>query len=174
MYVSYFHLINPDRGAIIIPILLMRKWRLRGVSNLPNATQLGLQPRSRWTLKPTILISDLHCKLPEYICKLQIPRCFLQRAHQGQEPMLPSTAVRMGACVGGQGKEHVKRTTSIAFSLPDSGSEASQMELLSVLQMRKQRPRRERHPPQDQEVAEQGFTSSFLTTFQALSTVPPS
>lgn len=92
------------------------------VSDLPNAAQLGLQPRSSWTLKPTILITDLPWQLPEYICKLRIPLCFLQRVHWGQGPMLPSTAVRVAACMEGKGKEHLKRATSIAFSLLGSSS----------------------------------------------------
>lgn len=90
------------------------------LSTLPSATQgvteLGLQSRTRWTLQPTVLVTDLSCKPSESVCELQMPFCFLhwaaaQEPREAQSPRSQAQAEWVGACLVRQRGEPLKRAT---------------------------------------------------------------
>lgn len=90
-------------------------------SNLPSAsqqvTELRLQPRTSWTLRPTVFITDVSCEPREGICELQIPFCFAhwapaQEPTEGQSSCSHVQAVQMGISLLAKGGPPEKAHTT--------------------------------------------------------------
>lgn len=125
-------------------------------SNLSSAsqrvTEQMLQPRTSWTLRPTILITDVSCEPGERICELQIPFCFAHWA-PAQEPTEGQSSCSQAQECGWaspywQRENHLRRLTPPDPPRPDH----------ALCSLEKRSLRGERHPAQDQWVTEQGFT----------------